>query len=58
MNNFAPKATVKTKGKISLILKNIYSHRCLALPRLYERLCEEKTGHEDGDEADSSQRQG
>ncbi|CAF1445215.1 unnamed protein product [Adineta steineri] len=36
VNNFAPKATVKTK----------------VLPRLYERLCEEKVD-EEGDEADS-----
>ncbi|CAF3399747.1 unnamed protein product [Rotaria sp. Silwood1] len=39
VSNFAPKATVKTK----------------VLPRLYERLCEEKADDdgEDGDEADS-----
>ncbi|CAF2824666.1 unnamed protein product [Rotaria sp. Silwood2] len=38
INNFAPKSTVKTK----------------VLPRLYERLCEEKTDNEFEDETDSN----
>ncbi len=52
VGSFAPKATVKTKGMEELFSMIIHFFSLLlVLPRLYERLCEEKA---DEDEADSS----
>lgn len=55
VSNFAPKATVKTKGKIFNGHQHLTKHFRLVLPRLYERLLEEKANEPDSDDEDEDE---